>query len=108
VPSLNSTELLYIHLADFVAHVVDLVERNDGLELRAVSRAIEELHLDGDDYAVIGLHEGIQNFAAHRGGSTEPLEATFGVETRRWWTRLNAFWSGEIPYVGADIAKGSG
>ena len=105
-------ELLYLHLSDFAVHVVDLIERGAVVELPAVGLVLEDLHLDGDDYvkeaATIGLLESFQNHAGHRGISTEPLEATFGVETRRWWNSLNAFWAGEIPYVGADIVKSSG
>jgi len=105
-------ELLYVHLGDFAAHVVDLLERHEGAELPALSRVVEQLHLDGDDYvteaATIGLLEGIQNVAGHRNVSTEDLETVLGVETRRWWASLDAFWPGQIPHVGADIVKGSG
>jgi hypothetical protein len=58
--------------------------------------------------ATIGLLEGIQNVAGNRGIPTKVLEETLGAETQRWWSSLDAFWSGKIPYVGADIAKGSG
>jgi hypothetical protein len=103
---------LYVHLGDFAAHVVDLLERNDLAELSALAAEIEHLHVEGDDYvkeaATIGLLEGIQNIAGHRSIPTKGLEQALGVETRRWWTSLDAFWSGKIPHVGADIAKGSG
>jgi hypothetical protein len=39
---------------------------------------------------------------------TEALEVAFGAETLRWWQSLDAFWSGKIPHVGADIGKRSG
>ena len=62
-------ELLYVHLGDFADHVIDLLERHEVPELPALSRVVEQLHLDGDDYvkeaATIGLLEGIQNVAGH-------------------------------------------
>ena len=104
-------ELLYVHLGDYADHVVDLLERHETTELPALGRAIEQLHLDGDDYvkeaATIGLLEVVQNVAGHRNVSTADLEAALGVEAQRWWTSLDAFWSGRIPHVGAGIAKGS-
>jgi hypothetical protein len=105
------TELLYVHLGDFAHHVVDLLGRGEVAELGALGRELEHLHVDGDDYvreaATIGLLEGIQNIAGQRSIATKALEDTFGAETRRWWTSLEAFWSGKIPHVGADIVKGS-
>jgi hypothetical protein len=104
-------ELLYEHLGDFADHVVDLLEQGEVKELRAIARELERLHVDGDDSvkeaATIGLLEGIQNVAGNRGIPTKVLEEILGAETQRWWTSLDAFWSGKIPYVGADIPKGS-
>jgi hypothetical protein len=104
-------ELLYVHLGDFADHVVSLLAQGDGSELSSVARELEHLHVDGDgsvkEAATIGLLEGIQNIAGHRGVSTKGLEDALGVETRRWWHSLNAFWSGKVPYVGADIAPAS-
>jgi hypothetical protein len=104
-------ELLYVHLGDFAHHIVDLLARDQTGELLAIGRAIERLHVEGYGYvkeaATIGLLEGIQNVASHGNVSTEPLEAALGVEGRRWWRSLDGFWSGKIPHVGADIAKGS-
>ena len=105
-------ELLYVHLGDFAGHVVDLLARDAKEDLAGLTRALERLHLEGDDYvkeaATTGLLEGIQNVAGNRNVSTEGLEAALDVETRRWWRSLDAFWSGKIPHVGADIVKGSG
>jgi hypothetical protein len=105
-------ELLYLHLGDFAHHVVDLLERDARAELAAIARALEHLHVEGDDdvkeAATIGLLEGIQNVAGHRNVSTEALEAALGAETHRWWRSLVAFWSGKVPHVGADLVKSSG
>ena len=61
-------ELLYVHLGDFADHVIDLLSRDDRAELGALTRAVERLHVDGDEYvkeaATIGLLEGIQNIAS--------------------------------------------
>jgi hypothetical protein len=103
---------LYTHLGDFAHHVVDLLVRSEIAELSALTQELERLHFEGDDFvkeaATIGLLEGIQNVASHRGAATKDLEQALGPETRRWWASLNAFWSGRIPHVGADIVKGHG
>jgi hypothetical protein len=103
-------DLLYVHLGDFADHVVDLLERGDGAELPALAGALERLHVEGDDFvkeaATIGLLEAIQNVAGHRSVATRALEDVLGVEARRWWASLDGFWSGELPYVGADDKKG--
>jgi predicted phosphodiesterase len=105
------SELLFVHLGDFADHVVDLLQKGEVAELPTLSRKLEKLHAEGDDTvkeaATIGLLEGIQNVAGNRGVPTADLEAALGLETRRWWSSLDAFWSGRIPHVGADIVKGS-
>lgn len=105
-------ELLFVHLGDFADHLVDLLQEGDMAELPTLARELENLHVEGDDYvkeaATIGLLEGIQNVASNRGVPTTSLLAALGAETRRWWNSLDAFWSGRIPHVGADIVKGSG
>jgi hypothetical protein len=104
-------KLLYVHLGDFADHVVDLVSRGENAELFAIIRELERLHVEGDDFvkeaATLGLLEGIQNIAGHRDVPTKSLEEALGVETRRWWNSLAAFWSGKIPHVGTDIVSGS-
>jgi len=104
-------ELLFVHVGDFADHVVDLLQRGEPAELAALARELERLHVEGDDAvkeaATIGLVEGIQNAAGHRSVTTRSLEEALGPETRRWWRSVDAFWSGKIPHVGADIDKGS-
>jgi len=104
-------ELLYVHLGDFADHVIDLIERQETNEISALSRLIERLHLEGDDFvkeaATIGLLECIQNVAGHRNVATDGFEAALGPEAHRWWRSLDAFWSGKTPHVGADSSKPS-
>jgi hypothetical protein len=105
-------ELLYVHLGDFADHIVDLLAGGEVSEISALANAVERLHRDADgsvrEAATIGLLEGIQNVAGHRGVSTSTFEDALGPEARRWWASLNAFWDRKVPFVGADIAKGSG
>jgi hypothetical protein len=107
-PAFDAAELR-LHLGDFADHVVDRLEGGEGDELPALCRVVEWLHVDGDDdvkeAATIGLLEGIQNVAGHRGVPTAGLEAALGPETRRWWRSLDEFWSGKVPHVGADVPK---
>jgi len=101
--------LIYVHLGDFADFVVDLLERHELEGMHAIAVGLERLHVEGDEFvkeaATIGLLEGIQNIASNRRVATTGLEEALGVETRRWWNSLRAFWSGRSPYVGADITK---
>ena len=61
---------LYIALGDLARHLVGMLERNDVVSLQAVFRAVEQLHVEGDDYvreaATIGLLEDLQNQISFR------------------------------------------
>ena len=92
-------ELLYVHLAEFAAHLVSLQKSGDTSEFEAVFAVAEALHLEGDEYvreaAAIGLLEGIQNIAGNRGLDPESFFPYLRPETAKWWKRLNAFWQGD-------------
>jgi hypothetical protein len=57
--------------------------------------------------ATIGLLEGLQNVALAGQVDPAPFEARLGPESSRWWRELEAFWAGEIPFVGAGATTGS-
>src|SRR5215471_13497030 len=81
-------------------HIVDLCKQNQTQEFPAVFDSIERLHIEGDDYvreaAIIGLLEGIQNTAGHRGLDPEVFAPYLKPESTKWWKKLNAFWNGDI------------
>jgi hypothetical protein len=71
---------------------------------------IERLLLEGErdlrEAAVVGVLESIQNACSHDGTDPERIGKRLLPESRRWWNRLNAFWSGHIDPVGADAGSG--
>ena len=105
--------LLYIHLGEFACHLVDLMRSASTEEFRAVFELnlVERLHTDGDPYvseaATIGLLEGLQNHASSAGVDPGSFEPHLGPESARWWAKLNGFWDGMRPYVGAGLKGGS-
>jgi hypothetical protein len=103
--------LIYIDLAEFNRHLIELQRNKRVEEFAAVFDVVEKLHLEGDDYvreaATIGLLEGIQNVASHpeTGVDAEDFLQYLKAESAKWWHQLNDFWEGKIPYVGASINK---
>ena len=91
--------LLYVDLADFASHLVELLEENNTEEFSAVFEVIEQMHLDGDDFvrevATIGALEGIQNIAGNRGVDPERFVPFLGKVSKRQWKKLNDFWNGK-------------
>ena len=100
-------QLLYLDLAEFAHHLVELHKAHRVEEFPAVFQAVESLHLEGDDFVkeavTIGLLEGIQNVAGNMGVNPEEFLQYLKAESLRWWRQLNDFWNAKIPYVGATI-----
>ena len=104
--------LLYIDLAEFNRHLIELHKSKKNDEFPAIFDVVEKLHTEGDDYvreaAAIGLLEGIQNLASHseNGVNAEEFVQYLKPESAKWWHQLNEFWEAKIPYVGATINNG--
>jgi hypothetical protein len=105
-------DLIYLHLGNFADHFMIVLNRFDERDLEGICDAIEQLHVYGDAHvrqaATVGLLESIQNLARNTCSSTLALETHLGVVSKRWWHSLEAFWNGQIPYVGADIRGDAG
>ena len=105
-------DLIYVHLGNFAEHVMLLLNRLGECDLEKICNAIEQLHVYGDarvrQAATVGLLEAIRNIARNARSSTLPLETHLGEVSKRWWHSLDAFWNGQIPYVGADISRDAG
>jgi hypothetical protein len=99
--------LLYLDLAEFARHLIELHANAQTQELALVFEVVERLHFEGDHFVkeatVIGLLEGIQNNVGDKGIAPEAFIIYLKPESKRWWRQLNDFWSGKIPYVGATI-----
>lgn len=97
----------YILLAEFAEHLLERQRAGATEELPAAVRLIERLHVEGDDYvreaATIGILEAIQNISGWSGVDAEAFGQHLLPVSRRWWDSLDAFWSGKIPHVGADL-----
>ena len=67
--------------------------------------------IEGDAHAreaaTIGLLEGLQNVAGHRGLDPDAFVPYFRPESARWWAELNGFWAGTLPHVGAGLKRES-
>src|SRR4051812_26644380 len=87
--------LLYIDLAEFNRHLIELHKSKQIDEFPAVFDVVEKLHIEGDDYvkgaATIGLLEGIQNIASHTetGIDAEEFVQYLKPESAKWWHQLN-------------------
>jgi hypothetical protein len=97
-------QLLYIDLADFASHLVDLYKQNELNEFPAVFDVIELLHTSGDDIvkeaATIGLLEDLQNGLLNNEINTNVFNKYLKQESLKWWYHLNDFWDGKTKYVG--------
>jgi len=49
-----------------------------------------------DNLAVVGYLEGIQNVWSHSSTDAGEVIKFLGITSRKWWSRLNDFWSGNI------------
>lgn len=102
----DGSRLHYIDAGEFARHLVGLYEADSLPEVRRAFQAIEQLHVDGDEYvrelATIGYLESIQG-AVQRSPACAPDDLTpfLGAESRLGWNGLNAFWSGQAPAVSA-------
>lgn len=97
----DGERLLYLDVAAFGRHVLDLISAGKTKELPAVFDTVEHLHLRGDHYvrelATIGILECFQSASADARG-VDPyrdVEPWLRPESLRWWKRLDQFWEGD-------------
>jgi hypothetical protein len=88
---------LYLILGDFAQHIVVIMERGETAQLVEIFKAVEQLHVDGDDFvqeaATVGLLEDLQNHNAHRNGTDpEQFRPYLGPESEYWWNKVDRFW----------------
>lgn len=102
-------QLLYIDLADFATHVVDLYKQNNLSEYPKIFDVIELLHLNGDDFvegaATIGLLEDLQIRLETNEINTTVFKKYLKPESLKWWNHLNDFWDGKTKFVGGPPTK---
>ena len=91
----------YVALGDLARHLIAQLEHGETNYFPAVFAVVERWHRDGEHYvreaATVGLLEGLQKTDLHKKTKPSDFEPWLGVETRRWWTKLERFWShGEV------------
>ena len=88
---------IYLALADLARHLVGKLEKQDTATFGAVFAVVEDWHLRGDAYvreaAAIGLLEDLQNTNLHRGTQPSDFIPWLRPESRRWWDKVERFWS---------------
>jgi len=97
-------QLLYIDLADFATHFVDLYKKHELREFPAVFDVIELLHISGDDFvkeaASVGLLEDLQNRLLSNAINMNAFNQYLKQESLKWWNHLNDFWDSKTKYDG--------
>lgn len=99
----DDRDLLYAMLGDFSEHLWQLQQQGHTEEFPAVGRAIERMHIEGDEYvresATIGLLEGIQNVWGNNGTDPELFVQHLLPVTVKFWQSLNRFWGNKNKFV---------
>ena len=102
----HGEDLLYVAAGVFAQVLLDLHNAGREDQLTRAAQAIERMHLEGtpwvQEFATIGLLEGIQNVWANRGTDPQLFTRYLGQASSRWWQGLNRFWEGKSPVVRGD------
>ncbi|WP_075617970.1 DUF7674 family protein [Paenisporosarcina indica] len=92
-------QLVYIEVADFADHIIELYKLNETEEFKAVFEVIELLHIQGNDFvkelATIGLLEDIQLSLSDKQEHDFFLKY-LKPESLKGWNYLIDFWLGKL------------
>jgi hypothetical protein len=103
----DNADLHYVVMGDLARHLLDLYSNGKHSELKLFGLAIEEMHVNGDNYvrefASIGILETVQNVWDNEQVDSKLFRQFLGPISLKWWNSINRFWTGEIKYVGEDI-----
>ena len=95
--------LPYVAAGALARHMLDLHLSGNTISLLSLGKAIERLHLEGNEwvreFATIGVLEGVQNVWSNAGADPSEFVAYLGPESLSWWKGLNKFWSGKSQVV---------
>jgi hypothetical protein len=94
----NESELpCYIAIGEFARHLSTVLASGNEDVLRNVFDVVERLILEGDPYvqeaAVVGVIEDLQNSNLHSGTKPDQYLPYLLPQSRRWWTKVEAFWN---------------
>lgn len=98
---------LYLALADLARHVVECLKAQRTEKLDAIFAVVELWLTEGDAYvreaATTGMLESLQNMLGGNDRPSSAVEAWLGPESRRWWDKLDRFWSGDPRALSEEI-----
>jgi hypothetical protein len=92
-------DLVYLQLAEFGRHVVELQLSNSTEEFPPIFTVIERFQEEGDEYvketAVMGILEAIQNQALDKNVELKTFEPYLLPISKENWSKLIQFWKGK-------------
>lgn len=95
---------LYVALAEFSRHLVQMWVNGDTDTFSAIFSVIELFYVDGDDYvkeaATMGILDGLQLILIEAKKNLDDFKPYLMAESQRWWDELEAFRTGEIVSIG--------
>lgn len=95
---------LYVALAEFSKHLVQMWLAGDTDNFSAIFSVIEIFYMDGDDYvkeaATMGILDGLQLIILESQKNLDDFKPYLMAESQKWWDELEAFRTGEIVSVG--------
>ena len=87
---------IYLALAEFARHIIDLLANRDTAQFPMVFDAIERMHTEGEGFvkeaATIGLLEALQNTNLHQTTEPEQFRPYLRTVSESWWDKLYDFW----------------
>ena len=91
---------VYIALSELARHLIGMLDRGETEAFSRVFDVVERWHVEGDAYvrcaATVGLLEDLQNGNLHTARTApEQFLPYLGPESRKWWHRVERFWSGD-------------
>jgi hypothetical protein len=88
---------LYLALASVACHLIEQLKAGETDKFHAVFDVVERWHLQGDAYvreaASVGLIEDLQNTNLRKGTTPTDFEPWLRPESKRWWDKVDKFWS---------------
>jgi len=97
----HGNELPYAAAGAIAARLLAFHQQGAAAPLQAAATAIEHLLICGtpwvQEFATVGLLEGIQNVWANGGADPESFGQYLQTESARRWEELNKFWSSHSP-----------
>jgi hypothetical protein len=90
---------LYLALGSLAAHLLQRLKNKDTEGFDRIFAVVEDWHTAGDAYvseaATVGFLESVQNLSGGNDRRVTTVEPWLGPVSRRWWDKLDRYWSGE-------------